>query len=65
MQKSNNGLTAAAETHLNLLRHERATLARQERYYVGLAFQYGLTVPEIAERSGLAVSDVQQLLVGT
>ena len=65
MQKSNNGLTAAAETHLNLLRQERITLARQDRYYVGLAFKYGVTVPEIAERSGLAVSDVQQLLVGT
>ncbi|WP_104128208.1 hypothetical protein [Cryobacterium sp. Y57] len=65
MQKSNNGLTAAAETHLNLLRQERVTLARQDRYYVDLAFKYGVTVPEIAQRSGLTVAAVQSILVGT
>ena len=64
LQMSTNGLSAAAETHLNLLRQERTKLDRQDRYYVGLAFQYGLTVPQIAERSGLTVTAVQELLVG-
>jgi hypothetical protein len=55
LQKSTNGLTAAAETHLNLLREERATLARQDRYYITLAFKYGVTVPDIATQSGLTM----------
>lgn len=56
-----NGLTAAAVTHLKLLRTETG---RQDSTYVRLAFTYGLTVPEIVEASSLPLERVRRILGG-
>lgn len=58
-----NGRTAAAVTHLTMLRREPNNI-KQHRLYVQLAFTYGLTVPQIVEASGLDVRRVQHLLGG-
>ena len=63
MPESNNGRTAAAVTHLTLLRREPFN-TKQHRLYVQLAFTYGLTVPQIVEASGLDVRRVQYLIGG-
>jgi hypothetical protein len=57
-----NGLTAAAVTHLRLLRTEAGG---QDDTYVRLAFTYGLTVPEIVEASGLPLERVRHILGGS
>ena len=36
----------------------------QDRYYVTLAYSYGLTVPEIVNESGIPVERVRSILGG-
>ena len=58
--ESNNGRKGAAIKHLDLLRRDAAQT--HSAYYVRLSFTYGVTVPEIANASGLTVKHVRELL---
>ena len=62
--KSTEGLLDAAREHLRLLRvaHERQTFS--DRYYVSMAFSYGLTTDEIADVSGIHIDRVRAILAG-
>ncbi|TIH27048.1 hypothetical protein D4765_18760 [Subtercola vilae] len=64
MPKSNQGLEAAARQHLELLKNQHNTLNIQDRLYVGLAYTYGITVPEIVSTSGIPTERVRALLGG-
>jgi hypothetical protein len=57
--KSNNGLADAARNHLRLLRTDPL---KQNDHYVTLAANYGVTVPEIVELSGLKLEHVRKIL---
>lgn len=58
------GLAAAAEKHLELLKEDTDRIESLDRYYVDLAFKYGLDVQTISDRSGIPVEGVRRLLVG-
>lgn len=62
MESSNLALTA--RIHLELLKHERNKIARQERTYLRLAFVYGIEVFEISRLSGVPVQRVRRILAG-
>lgn len=62
--KSTNDLAASAATHLGLLRTAHERMERDDRYYVSLAFTYGLTVDEVVSLSGLTAPYVRQILGG-
>ena len=57
--ESNNGLANAARKHLALLRTDPL---EQNHHYVTLAANYGVTVPEIVELSGLKLEQVREIL---
>ena len=62
MESNNQGATA--RIHLELLKQERAAVARQERVYVRLAYIYGVEVFEISRLAGIPVARVRRLLLG-
>lgn len=55
--------TFTAERFLILLREDVDRTRSLERYYVKLAFQYGVEVPDIVKHSGLPLERVQILLL--
>ena len=64
MKPTETSLQVAAKTHLRLLKSEHVKQDLSDRYYVSLAYSYGLEVDAIAVECGLTVSRVQQLLAG-
>ena len=58
------GLVAAAEKHLVLLAEDVDAPRSVERYYVELAYTYGVGVDRISELSGVPVVRVRAHLVG-
>jgi hypothetical protein len=52
-----------AERFLVLLREDGDRTRSLERYYVKLAYQYGVEVPDIVKHSGLPIDHVQALLL--
>lgn len=56
------GRLAAAREHLELLRADHERQRVQDRYYVRLAYIYGIPVEEIALTSGLPSPAVRHLL---
>lgn len=58
------GLLSAAEKHLCLLAEDGDVPVSVERYYVGLAFTYGVAVDRIAELSGVPIVRVRAHLMG-
>lgn len=58
------GLAGAAEKHLRLLADDGDAPRSLERYYVGLAFTYGVAVDRISELSGVPVTRVRAHLTG-
>lgn len=62
--KSTDSRAAIAATHLGLLREAHERMERDDRYYVSLAFTYGLTVDQVVSLSGLSLPRVRQILGG-
>lgn len=54
--------TFTAERFLILLREDPDRTRNLERYYVKLAYQYGVEVHDIVKHSGLPLAHVQTLL---
>jgi hypothetical protein len=55
--------TFTAERFLILLRDDRDRTRSLERYYVKLAFGYGVPVDDIARLSGIEITKVRALLL--
>jgi DNA-directed RNA polymerase specialized sigma24 family protein len=55
----------AAIEHLAIVKKNRKRQAEDERLYVRLSYTYGLTVPEIADESGISVEAIRLMLTGS
>lgn len=65
MPESNHDRRTAAVAHLDLVKKSHAKMKVLDRFYVTLAFKYGVSVEDIARHTGLNVSAVREALLGT
>lgn len=64
MFASSHDRRGAAIAHLELVRKKHAEMERLDRFYIVLAYEYGVTVTEIARRTGLGIDEVRGALLG-